>query len=84
MAVLPVIVAGVALWGAVAYLAAAVGGFTDIAGNHNRLVSALGGLACLAVAAPVTTYIALWLRRPARPSQLWPGLSRRVSRHGDE
>ena len=83
-AALPVIVVGCATWGAVAYLAAAIAGSTDPAGNHNRWLSALYGLGCVAVAVPVTTYIVLWLSRPARPSELWPGLSKRFSGRSDE
>ena len=74
------IFAGASIWGAVAYFAAAIGGFTDIAGNRKRLLSTLCGLACLAVAIPVSTYIVLWLKRPARPSVSWPRLSRRFER----
>jgi hypothetical protein len=75
LAVLPVIIAGVAIWSTVAYFAAAVFGFTDIAGKHNRWLSLLYGFAPLVVALPVSTYIVLWLKRPARPSEM-PRLSK--------
>jgi hypothetical protein len=80
----PVIIAGVAIWGTVAYFAAAIGGFTDIAGNRNRWLSALYGLGCLAVAVPVSAYVVLWLKRPARPSESWPRLSKWFGRRVDE
>lgn len=83
LGVVPVIIAGVATWGTIAYLTAAIGGFRDIAGNSNRWLSALYGLACLGVAAPVSVFVVLWLRRPARPSEVWPKLSKWFSRRID-
>ena len=84
LAAFPVIIAGTAIWGTVEYFAAAIGGYTDVAGNSNRWLSALYGLVCLIVAVALSVYIVLWLRRPARPSELWPSLSKRLSRRVDE
>ena len=77
------ILAGAAIWNTVGYFAAAIGGFA-YAGTSNRWLSALYGLGCLAVAAPVSVYIVLWLKRPARPSEDWHRLSRSFSRHVDD
>jgi hypothetical protein len=76
LAVLPVIVAAGGFWSAVDYFAAAISGHADIAGNSNRWLSTLYGFACLVVAATTDTYIVVWLGRPARPSVLWPRLSK--------
>lgn len=68
----PPITAAFATWGSFEYFAAAIGGGVDPAGNHNRWMSALVGLLSLVVAVVTTSYILLWLRRPARPRE--PGL----------
>lgn len=66
---LPPLIATFGIGGGISYVAAAIGGFTDVAGHHNRLLSALSGLVCMAIGVPVAMYIALWLQRPELPRE---------------
>jgi hypothetical protein len=53
----------------IAYYAAAIGGFTDLAGNTNRWLSVLYGTACLTVGVPTCIFVLLWLMRPTSRSE---------------
>jgi hypothetical protein len=65
-----------AVGASVAYFAAAIGGFTDLAGNGNRGLSVLYGAACSVFAVLTSALIVLWMMRPSRSSRSFPRFSR--------